>query len=352
MTSRNNETSAIAVFGAAGHTGRFVVDELERRGLRAIRIGRDAGKLRATESSARHLPARIARIADEASLNAALSGAAAVINCAGPFFDTAIPLVDAALRAGIPYLDIAPEQAVVRSIFETRGAAARAAGVAILPGAAFYGGLADLLASALVGDEDVIDQIVVAVGLDSWHPTEGTRLTGQRNAVPRVVQRAGHLQELASPAPTGHWDFPEPIGKREVVGTPLSEIITLASHLKVDSIQSWMNVEPLRDLHDSATPEPLAIDDLGRSSQQFAIDVVVDINGKHSRATATGRDIYHVTAPIVVEAVQRLLAGDAKSGGGVYALGAIFDARAFLSALGAGAMTIAYPVVSKRPFEG
>ena len=343
--SRTSNTSAVAVFGAAGHTGRFVVDELGRQGLRAIRIGRDAEKLQAVEGAARHGPPRIANVEDEASLDAALAGAAAVINCAGPFFDTAIPLVDAALRADIPYLDIAPEQAVVRSVFDMRGESARAAGVTILPGAAFYGGLADLLASAIVGDDHIADEIIVAVGLDSWHPTKGTRLTGERNSVPRVIQHAGRLQQLALPSPTGHWDFPAPIGRREVVGTPLSEIITLASHLRVASIHSWMNVEPLRDLHDVATPLPRPIDDSGRSSQQFAVDVIAKRNGSVSRATATGCDIYHVSAPIVVEAVQRLLAGDVKPGGGVLALGAIFEARSFLSALGASGLTVSYSVV-------
>ena len=33
---------AIAVFGASGHTGRFVLREIERRGVTAIPVGRDA----------------------------------------------------------------------------------------------------------------------------------------------------------------------------------------------------------------------------------------------------------------------------------------------------------------------
>lgn len=347
MNDQDRRHGRIAVFGATGHTGRFVVDEIERRGLRAIRIGRDAEKLAATGDAS----SRVARADDDASLDAALAGAAAVINCAGPFVDTAIPLIDAALRAGIPYLDVAPEQSVVQSVFETRDDSARAAGVSVVPAAAFYGGLADLLASAVADEAEAIDAIDVAVGLDSWHPTTGTRLTGQRNTAPRVIQRRGRLEMMASPPPRQHWSFPAPIGRREVVMQPFSEIVTLASHLSADAIRPWMNLEPLQDLRDSATPPPLPVDQSGRSAQRFVMEVVVSAGGERRRATASGRDIYQVSAPIAVEATQRLLAGDVRRSAGVHALGAIVDARSFLSALEAASVITTDIRLEKEPAD-
>ena len=329
----------IAVYGAAGHTGRFVVAELERRGFQAIAVGRDAAKLHAKYPGR---DVRVADVGDQASLDAALSGVSAIINCAGPFVDTALPLIDAAIRAAVPYLDVAPEQSVVQSVFATRDDAARAAGVAVLPGAAFYGGLADLLASAALGREMVADEIAVAMGLDSWHPTAGTRLTGQRNTAARLVQLGGNLIAAESPPLTARWSFPQPIGESDVVGQPLSEVITLASHIKANTIRSWMNLAPLRDLRDGGTPPPEPADAQGRSAQRFVMDVTVRRGTELRRATASGRDIYHVSAPIVVEAVQRLLAGQTKERGGVHALGSIFDADAFLIALGADALEIRY----------
>jgi len=50
------------------------------------------------------------------------------------------------------------------------------------------------------------------------------------------------------------------------------------------------------------------------------------------RATARGRDIYAITAPIVVEATQRVVNGLAKTTG-VGAAGEIFDARDFPKSL-------------------
>ena len=45
MTRRANGT--VALFGAYGHTGRFVAAELHRRGMTAILSGRDRVKLEA-----------------------------------------------------------------------------------------------------------------------------------------------------------------------------------------------------------------------------------------------------------------------------------------------------------------
>jgi hypothetical protein len=62
------------------------------------------------------------------------------------------------------------------------------------------------------------------------------------------------------------------------------------------------------------------------------VDVVAR-NGKlEHRVTVRGRDIYAVTAPLVVEATQRILNGMVPTGG-VFAPGAIFDARDFLQSL-------------------
>src|SRR6516225_6524612 len=135
----------VAVYGAAGHTARFVLAELERRGLPAVAVGRNAATLPAD------VPARVAAVDDAAALDAAFAGCAVVINCAGPFLDTAAPVIAAALRAGAHYLDVTAEQASAMDVFERFDAPARAAGVAVIPAAGFYGGLADLLATALLG---------------------------------------------------------------------------------------------------------------------------------------------------------------------------------------------------------
>ncbi|MDP3798683.1 MAG: NAD(P)H-binding protein [Polaromonas sp.] len=76
MTSKQ----AVTVYGAYGHTGRFVVSELRRRGWTPILSGRDPGKLSAVGAEHPGLELRPASVDAPASLDRALKGAVAVIN--------------------------------------------------------------------------------------------------------------------------------------------------------------------------------------------------------------------------------------------------------------------------------
>ena len=327
-----NNARTVAVLGAYGHTGRFVIAELQRRGWTPILCGRDPARLDALGDVWPSLPRRRVSIDDPASLDRAFEGTTAVINCAGPFIDTAKAVIEAALRARIHYLDIAAEQAPVQAAFDHYNDAARAAGVTVVPAMAFYGGLADLLATTAMADWSEADSIEIAVALDSWHPTAGTRLTGQRNTAPRVTVSDGQLATLADPPLKRMWAFPLPFGSVETVALPLSEIVLIHSHLNASTVDSYMSLVPLADLRDPATPPPVATDASGRSAQRFAIDVVATRNGETRRAGAQGRDIYAITAPLIVEAMQRLADGRCRATG-VVAPGQAFDARDFLASL-------------------
>ncbi len=323
---------SVAVFGAYGHTGRFVVAELCKRGWTPILCGRNADRLSTLGNALPELEQRQASVDDPASLDRALDGAMAVINCAGPFLDTAVPVIEAALRTRIHYLDVSAEQQAVLSVFERFADAAKMAGVTVIPAMAFYGGLADLLATAALGDWPDADAIEIAVALDSWHPTVGTRLTGARNHHRRLVVTNGKLEPLADPAPSREWTFPAPFGTQDMVALPLSEIITLSRHVPSIEVHSYMNLTPLRDLRDPHTPPPSPSDSDGRSCQIFMVDTLVCRKGQTRRACAHGRDIYAVTAPLVVEAMQRIDDGRCTATG-VVAPGAAFDARNFLQSL-------------------
>jgi Trk K+ transport system NAD-binding subunit len=332
-TSRRRKPDrAIAVFGASGHTGRFVIAELLRRGQTPILVGRDADKLREVGGAAAGCDVRVASIDDPDALDRALTGAGAVVNCAGPFLDTAVPVVQAALRAGIHYLDVTAEQRAALTVFEQFGEAGRDADTAIVPAMAFYGGLSDLLATAALGEWATADEIRIAVALDSWEPTLGTRVTGKRNVGRRFVVSRGRLEFLADPPPTREWDFPAPFRRQTVVGLPFSEIITISQHVQAQELHSYMNLEPIEDLRDPNTPAPTAADESGRSAQTFLVDVIVRLGGEERRATARGRDIYAITAPLVVEAAERILDGRIATYG-TAAPGEIFAARDFLEAL-------------------
>ena len=318
----------IAVFGAAGHTGRFVIAELLRRGLTPIAIGRDAPKLAELAVG----DSRLASVEDPASLDRAFEGAAAVINCAGPFLDSAEPVAGAAIRAGIPYLDVTAEQGSARALFDRFDADARRAGVTLIPAMSFYGGLADLLVTSAMGDWDSADTIEIGIALDSWHPTQGTRITGARNTTPRLAIEHGTLTPIALPATTRSWDFSPPFARQAVVEMPFSEIVLISRHVRTATLHTYLNQIALNDIRDPATPAPKAVDASGRSAQRFLVEAVLTRGTERRRIAAQGQDIYAFSAPLICEAVERILDGRV-AGVGVQAPGAAFDAPDFLRAL-------------------
>jgi hypothetical protein len=333
MTS--NQT--VTVFGAYGHTGRFVVAELLKRELTPILSGRDVDRLSALGAAHPGLEIRPASVGDSASLDHALVGAAAVINCAGPFARTSAPVIEAALRTRIPYLDVAAEIEANADTFEQYAAPARDAGIVIVPAMAFYGGLGDLLATAAMGDWPAADEICIAYALSSWKPTLGTRAAGQvskqRRDGRRIVFSNGRMELRTDAAPITEWTFPTPIGTQAVVGEfTMADSLTISRHLRTPEIRSYMTVAAVKDLSDPDLSPPPPIDESGRSSQTFLVEVVARRSSAERRAVASGRDIYAVTAPLVVEATQRVVSGLAKTPG-VFAAGEIFDARDFLRSL-------------------
>lgn len=319
----------LAVYGATGHTGRFVVAEALRRGLAVRAVGRRA--MPASAGKDGFPPMQVAPLDDPDRLRQAFAGCAVVVNCAGPFLDTAAPVAAAALDERCHYIDVTAEQASALATLRDFDAVARAAGRVVMPAAGFFGGLADLLASALA-QGGAIESITVAVAVDRWWPTAGTRRTGERNTAPRQVVREGRLVPLDATAGARDWRFAEPIGPQAMTALPFSEIVTLAHHLPARRIDSLFNLAALADIRDPETPPPTVVDARGRSAQRFEVAVELTQDGRARRATARGQDIYAVTAPLVVEAALRLAAttGDRA---GASTLGQALPAREVLQAL-------------------
>jgi len=323
--------NSIAIYGAYGHTGKFITAELYRQGYKLILSGRDHNKLSQLQEEYPNSIIKTASIDDAATIDEAFSSAQIIINCAGPFLDTAKPIIESALRLGIHYIDLSAEQKAVLDVFEQFSEQAKLKEILIIPAAAFYGGLGDLLSTAITQDWNSIDEINIYIGLDSWHPTKGTRLTGDRNHYKRLTFKNNSLQELQA-SPAINWNFKNPIGIKEVVSLPLSEIITISRHLNVSNINTYLSQNSLDDLRNEATPEPKPTDEKNRSTQLFSVEVEAVKGNKKRTITAQGQDIYAVTAPLVVETINRIVSGKLNSKG-VTTIGEAFDASDFLQSL-------------------
>jgi short subunit dehydrogenase-like uncharacterized protein len=327
----------VAVYGAYGRTGRFVVAELQERGHVPLLLGRSQDKLRTMQHDHPHLETRSASTDAPASLDRALDGADAVINTAGPFAATAGPVIEAALRAGIPYVDVAAEIEANADTFAHFGDRARAADTLVVPAMAFFGGLGDLVVTTVMGERTAADEVHIAYGLSSWNPTAGTlaagRVSARRRGGRRVRFTGGRLEYHEDAPPILEWSFPAPLGPQNVIGEfTMTDVVTIPSHLAVPEVRTYMTIRAASDLLSPNPTEPIAVDERGRSAQTFVVDVRVRFGDTERRATATGQDIYATSAPLAVEAVERILTGRTRTTG-VVSAGAVFDAPDFISSL-------------------
>jgi short subunit dehydrogenase-like uncharacterized protein len=170
----------LLVYGATGYTGRLIIDAALRRGVRPILAGRDRGRLEALASEC-DCEYRVASLTDESELNAALHDVRAVLLTAGPFSETAMPMVNACLRAGAHYLDVTGECAVIERLL-AHSTEARRQNCMVMPGCGFDVVASDCLASHV--GRRLPDAIHLAIGLSGL-------VTPTRGSIRTIAEHAG-----------------------------------------------------------------------------------------------------------------------------------------------------------------
>jgi len=122
----------LALLGATGYTGRLVAAELARRD-RPYRLGaRDRQRLAAVPRAA-HGEAFVVDAGDPAGLDAFLHGVEVLINTVGPFSELGLPVVEAAGRNRVAYVDSTGEPGFMADVYRLFAGAA----VPIVPACGF-----------------------------------------------------------------------------------------------------------------------------------------------------------------------------------------------------------------------
>tara|TARA_B100001123_G_C15239799_1_gene998652 strand:+ start:268 stop:1317 length:1050 start_codon:yes stop_codon:yes gene_type:complete len=122
------------IYGANGYTGRLVVDEAIKRGLTPILAGRSESVKAFAEEKG--LKAKVFDLSSINKITEYLSGVSVMANCAGPFSQTAKPMMEACIKSKTHYLDITGEIAVYELGFSL-DEEAKNAGIVICPGVGF-----------------------------------------------------------------------------------------------------------------------------------------------------------------------------------------------------------------------
>jgi len=228
----------LLIYGASGYTGALIARHAAEYGLKPILAGRDAAKL---ERVARPLglDMRVAAIDDAGALGRALNGVSCVLNCAGPFSRTALPVFEACLPSRAHYLDITGEIGVFEALF-ARGEAARRAGVMALPGVGFDVVPSDCLAAHVV--EQLPDATHLTLGIRSRggisHGTASTML--EQLTESSLVREAGRLTPIALGSRQRDIDFGR--GPRRAVAIAWGDVANAFYSTGVPNIEVYWSV--------------------------------------------------------------------------------------------------------------
>jgi short subunit dehydrogenase-like uncharacterized protein len=151
------------IYGANGYTGRLIAEEAVRQGYHPILSGRNSNKIKKLAQSL-NLEWRCFDLINTESISSIRDRVDLLLNCAGPFTATSVPLAKACLKAQVDYLDIAGEIEVFEYIYAL-DEKAREAGVILCPGVGFDLIPTDCLAATL--KMNMPDAIYLALGFES-----------------------------------------------------------------------------------------------------------------------------------------------------------------------------------------
>lgn len=299
----------ILVYGATGTTGRLIVAALEALGTPYLVAGRDHDRTAAAAGPS----CRGVRVGLD------LSGVSVLVNAVGPFVRLGPPVLDAAIRAGVHYVDTTAEHTFLLHA-ATRHDDALAAGICALPASGIDFAPA-FLGAALVGTP-----CETWFWLDDFAPSKGTTRS--------AVESAGR-GPIAAPRPVrfaerSGWAVPFPGGESALLHRDCrtSLVLPLAQALSFSALQLTAKLLPFASLADpiaDRVPEPTP-------SQRHKARYTFVTHGATHTCRIDGQDVYASTGAYVATIATWLAEGRARARG-VLPTGAALPAVELLNAL-------------------
>lgn len=137
----------VLIYGANGYTGRLIVAECLKHGIKPSIAGRNKQQIFEL-AQAHNLPWAVFNLKENNELTEWLKTGSIVIHCGGPFIHTAKTMVEACLTTNTHYLDITGEYQVF-DLVQSYDDQAKEKGLMLLPGAGFDVVPSDCLAKHL-----------------------------------------------------------------------------------------------------------------------------------------------------------------------------------------------------------
>jgi len=324
-------TRTVALLGATGYTGRLTAAELERKGITHRVGGRSKARLAAVPSSGdRH----VVDLANPDALDSFLDGVDVLITCVGPFSELGMPVAEAAIRTGTPYVDSTGEPQFMAQVYEQF----RGAGSALVPACGFDYLPGDLGVAVAAEELGVpAEEVDVVYAMTDAKVTRGTA----RSAIGALGSTRTELGRLVIPGEAGDVT---------AVQLPWGELLTVPMHQPGATVRTgvaapdWATkltqalgpvaaltgpltraAQPLLSRWVERLPEGPT--DEARAGARARTYSVVRAGGREARVVVRVRDIYGITARFLVAASQQI------TGTGAMAPAQALRARKFLDSV-------------------
>jgi len=230
----------LLIYGATGYTGRLVAEGALKLGIRPLLAGRNEAKL-AAMAQRLGLDYRVVHLGEPQQLDRALRDIRVVLHAAGPFSQTAMPMVEACLRRGVHYLDITAEIRVIEDLAR-RDADARQRQVMIMPAVGFDVVPSDCLAAHVHRRLRTARRLIIALsGFRSM--TRGTAKTLVEGADFGVVRRDGALS-LVPLGTLQRWiDYGD--GPRLSLNISWGDVATAYYTTGIPNVETYYEITPM-----------------------------------------------------------------------------------------------------------
>ena len=337
----------IGLLGATGYTGRLTAAVLAAAGIPHRLGGRSPERLKALPATA-HGDTVVVDTTKPGDLDAFLDGCTAVISTVGPFEQLGRPVVDAAVRNQVPYVDSTGELGFMRWVYETH----RHAPVTLVPACGFDyipGDLAASLAADEVGGPEAVTDVLIGYrmgGTGGGGVTRGTarsaigiigstQLSIARTQIPFLDGARSGIVVPWGEAITVPLLCPNAKVRTAIAAPAAAALVAgLAAPLVKHSGPLVRAVTPVLAKRVEKMPEGPS-DEVRAQARFTVVAVVTGKDGRTARVEVEGTDAYKLTGELLVACAQRL--GDAPPGARTTA--EAFDAADVLDAIGKDRIT-------------
>ncbi len=240
MSRKDKTTKSWMIYGATGYSGKLIVERAVKAGMKPVVAGRSADKVKALAEQY-GLDHRVFDTGMLEQSDALLNGMSLVLNCAGPFSQTANIVMQACLKQQVHYIDITGEIDVFESA-ASLDEAARTRGVVLCPGVGFDVIPTDCVAAKLKAM--MPDATHLSLGFDSRSGfSPGTAKTSVE-ALPQggKVRVDGKIVTVPLAAKTRKIDFGG--GEKLAMTIPWGDVSTAYHNTKIPNIEVYIPGSP------------------------------------------------------------------------------------------------------------